>query len=555
MRKISSVIAIAFLLLFVSSCIPTNIRPLLIKSSGLEGLITLLSNTFSLIGTDADGTIAKYEYREDGGVWEDCGLATTYTWNGYSEGPHTFEVRAQDNLGLFSNVVIWIFTYSSLNQPPVVIRQGGAEGTITSPNNTFFWSGTDNGSIVKYQYRKDGGGWVDYGLNTSYTWSNYSKGNHIFEVRAQDDEGLYSSIVFWAFFYEPPVPKPGTLLWKYKTGGQVRSSPAIDSYGTIYFGSDDGFLYAVDSSGKLKWKYNAGSPISSSPTIGSSGAIYFGSHDGYLYALDKTGVRLWRRFLGSAIYSSPAIGYDGAIYVTCYNDYVYALNPDGTQRWSRGTSGIIRSSPAIGTDSSIHFGAYDKVYALNPSGTTKWSFTVGYIFSHWVNSSPAIDSTGRVYVGAIHGYFYCLSGYSGSKLWEKKVGGDLTSSPVIDNNGNIYFGSSDGYFNCLNPSGSYNWSFSTYGSIYSTPALGSDGTIVFGSHDGRIYALKSNGKLKWSYVTGGQVSSSAAIGDDGTIYIGSSDGYLYAIADNNGGLMDSAPWPKFQKDNANSGRY
>jgi len=39
----------------------------------------------------------------------------------------------------------------------------------------------------------------------------------------------------------------GTLKWKFTTGviGQVNSSPAIAADGTIYFGSDDGNLYAV----------------------------------------------------------------------------------------------------------------------------------------------------------------------------------------------------------------------------------------------------------------------------------------------------------------------
>lgn len=208
MRKFASVIVIALLLLFVSSCIPTNIPPLLVKAGGLEGIITLVSNTFAWIGTDADGIIAKYEYKKDGGIWEDNALATTYTWNGYARGVHIFEVRAKDNRGAYSNVVMWTFNYDAPNQPPVVNKLGGAEGAITSPNNTFSWSGTDDVSIIKYEYRKDGGGWINHALNTSYTWSGYAGGNHTFEVRAQDNEGLYSAIVTWTFTYETPNQPP-----------------------------------------------------------------------------------------------------------------------------------------------------------------------------------------------------------------------------------------------------------------------------------------------------------------------------------------------------------
>ncbi len=41
-------------------------------------------------------------------------------------------------------------------------------------------------------------------------------------------------------------PQTNTLKWKYPTGGRIESSPAIDSDGTIYFGSFDNKLYAIE---------------------------------------------------------------------------------------------------------------------------------------------------------------------------------------------------------------------------------------------------------------------------------------------------------------------
>ena len=44
--------------------------------------------------------------------------------------------------------------------------------------------------------------------------------------------------------------------WKFKTAGEVSSSPFV-SGGVVYFGSCDNYLYAVDSkTGKKKWKFN-----------------------------------------------------------------------------------------------------------------------------------------------------------------------------------------------------------------------------------------------------------------------------------------------------------
>ena len=40
--------------------------------------------------------------------------------------------------------------------------------------------------------------------------------------------------------------KPGTVLWEFVTGSYVNSSPAIGSDGTVYVGSADNKLYAIN---------------------------------------------------------------------------------------------------------------------------------------------------------------------------------------------------------------------------------------------------------------------------------------------------------------------
>ena len=89
--------------------------------------------------------------------------------------------------------------------------------------------------------------------------------------------------------------KTVTPLWVFKTGGFIESSPAIGKDGTIYFGSTDNFVYAVDGkTGAKKWSFETKSPIQSSPAIGSNGNVYIGSD--MLYCLDgKTGAKIWER--------------------------------------------------------------------------------------------------------------------------------------------------------------------------------------------------------------------------------------------------------------------
>ncbi|MBM3957104.1 MAG: PQQ-like beta-propeller repeat protein, partial [Gemmatimonadetes bacterium] len=54
----------------------------------------------------------------------------------------------------------------------------------------------------------------------------------------------------------------------------------------VYFGSWDGFLYALDAkSGQPVWGHETGNRIFSSPAL-AGGVVYIGSTDGYTYALE-----------------------------------------------------------------------------------------------------------------------------------------------------------------------------------------------------------------------------------------------------------------------------
>ncbi|MBN1232125.1 MAG: PQQ-binding-like beta-propeller repeat protein [Candidatus Coatesbacteria bacterium] len=87
---------------------------------------------------------------------------------------------------------------------------------------------------------------------------------------------------------------PGDLIWRYQTGSGVHSSPCVAN-GVVYVGSDDSYLYAINSSaGTLKWRYKTGDRVYSSPCV-SEGVVYVGSEDDYLYAINcSDGSLKWR---------------------------------------------------------------------------------------------------------------------------------------------------------------------------------------------------------------------------------------------------------------------
>ena len=114
-------------------------------------------------------------------------------------------------------------------------------------------------------------------------------------------------------------PKSFELAWKFPTKDIIESSPAIDYDGTIYMGSNNGHLYAVNPNGTQKWRFETNGSIQSSPAINEDGTIYVGSGDNIFYAINPDGTLKWKYDSEFYIYSSPAIGADGTIYfITSY---------------------------------------------------------------------------------------------------------------------------------------------------------------------------------------------------------------------------------------------
>jgi len=78
------------------------------------------------------------------------------------------------------------------------------------------------------------------------------------------------------------------LFDRFRTDATIRSSPVVAG-DVIYFGSDDGNLYAVDlETFEERWRFRTGGEVRSSPAIGD-GVVYVGSRDGYLYAVGGAG--------------------------------------------------------------------------------------------------------------------------------------------------------------------------------------------------------------------------------------------------------------------------
>src|SRR5262249_40182010 len=95
--------------------------------------------------------------------------------------------------------------------------------------------------------------------------------------------------------YSAPAPRQfHRVKLKFPTGNRIVASPVIQG-GLIYFGSDDGNVYAVDSeTGRQVWKTKTRGPVSATPAV-VNGMLYVGSYDGNFYALNsETGELKWK---------------------------------------------------------------------------------------------------------------------------------------------------------------------------------------------------------------------------------------------------------------------
>jgi outer membrane protein assembly factor BamB len=380
------------------------------------------------------------------------------------------------------------------------------------------------------------------------------------------------------------------LKWSYPTSDSVRTTPAVaPDGGTIYVGSDDHYLYAIDAAdGSLKWKFDTEGKVISSPVVDSDGKVYVGSDGkaghGRVYAFNPAdrlnqpnGSTLntsneWLFYTPNNIDSSPAIGADGTVYIGDEQGHFYALYPDSrladpngdetslnpANEWEFAHAGFSKTSkgrpaigPALDVDPSgnrkrVYITSLDAadstLYALDPAdrlageafpGPHEWSFDTGDASEFMPTADP---NSGVIFTDEMGNEIRALFPNGNSK-WVTVIGTD-NFTPVIGKDGIVYAtgitGSSTGKLTALNStSGEIIWQFTdsdNLGDVRTTPAIAPDGSIYFGSDDGLLYAVNPDGTRKWTFpipvdTNDSNGHSSPTVGNDGTVYIGSSSDF------------------------------
>lgn len=355
-----------------------------------------------------------------------------------------------------------------------------------------------------------------------------------------------------------PIAAPH-VQWKFQTQGKIMSSPAIAG-DTMYFGSTDGKLYAVNvRSGAEIWAVQTEGRVTSSPAV-SDTTVYFPSYDGFFYALDAaTGKLRWkfktggeRRYSATHLHghnppdevmpdpfdvylSSPAFS-NGAVYFGSGDGTVYALDAiTGALRWSFKTGDVVHSSPAV-ANGLVYVGSWDTfLYALDEkTGELRWQFQTGadpqYHNQMGIQSSPVV-AHGVVYFGCRDNKVYAVDALKGTKLWSRDNDGSwVNSSPAVDGNDLWYATGDTNRVEEVDARTGASRKSVAIGPWYffSSPAV-TPNKVYIGSWDGRLYAIdRRAGSISWTFQTNGSRQNlSQFVKPDGKrkFYIDGSNGF------------------------------
>jgi 6-phosphogluconolactonase (cycloisomerase 2 family) len=133
-----------------------------------------------------------------------------------------------------------------------------------------------------------------------------------------------------------PTNQQPSIIWQVSLGQAIVGSPVIDASGTLYTGSLDAKLYAVDiQSGSVKWAFSTKGAIRSTPAISDVGTIFVANDSGEVISLDTSKNILWYYKSSSAI-TAPLLYYKSTLYVGTLGNQVIALSDviDSTQSLS-----------------------------------------------------------------------------------------------------------------------------------------------------------------------------------------------------------------------------
>ena len=279
----------------------------------------------------------------------------------------------------------------------------------------------------------------------------------------------------------------GEEEWDLDLESPSNSSPIVHK-NRLYVGCEDGLKAVNINTHKVVWDYECDN-VASTPFFHED-IVYFGSDDGHLYGLNTDGKVKFDKKLGDEVKSSPIV-VDDTIYVGSTNSKFYSLDTDESKNWDFTTGDEILSSPSH-VDDSVIFGSSDgNVYCLDDSnGDLIWKEDL----SNKVLSSPTVDKHDKsVYIGSDEGNITCLDIRDGTVKWSHRTGDKVQSTAALKDN-LVAFGSNNGVLYVLNKytgleEFTYNPGTILFNSAITSSPVINGNSLFFGDDSGHVYSL------------------------------------------------------------------
>lgn len=197
----------------------------------------------------------------------------------------------------------------------------------------------DGGAI--YSVARDGE------LNWSYTYSKYNQAK---KIAADTTPAIVDNMIYFTdnkyFLYA--IDTTGDLKWQFAIFKNAKlTSPVVASDGTILVGTSTGTVYAVEADSQLKWEFEV--PVEDNDdrsliladdedeklaltdlAVAEDGTVYFGVENGFLYALNSDGEEKWSiKLAGDGELKAPVVAKDGTIVISTTTGKSYVVRANG----------------------------------------------------------------------------------------------------------------------------------------------------------------------------------------------------------------------------------